>query len=294
MKKVLFVGGGRRVELAHKFWNRDYEIFSYELFDNVPISSVATVIKGLPWKSKNIMKHLTLSILTNEIDLVLPLMDEGVVVCSKLPASVKDRVLAPSTKTAETCYDKLQFAYYMMEHFDWVYPSFDDSLPAIAKPQFGFGSTKVTVIRHQCGFERLGGEEMFVLQKYIEGTEYSVDSYFDRDSNWIDSVPRERTRVAGGEVVSSKTVDKPLLAAVTQIVGEHLGLVGPANLQFIQQDDGKFYLIEINARFGGGWTFSMEAGLDAITLIEGGEYKSNEWKREMKLERSFRDHYYET
>lgn len=52
---VLFLGGGKRVSLAEYFINKGKDkgfkvnIYSYELTNQVPISSVAEVIVGLKW-----------------------------------------------------------------------------------------------------------------------------------------------------------------------------------------------------------------------------------------------------
>jgi len=77
-----------------------------------------------------------------------------------------------------------------------------------------------------------------------------------------------------------------------------LGIVGPSNTQWIIDTKGSLWLLEVNARFGGGYTLSMEAGLDAISLIErdyfGKDYVyPREIKNNLLLERSYRDHFYE-
>jgi len=82
---ILFLGGGRRVLLAKRFIERGHSIFSYELDKNVPISSVAEVIEGLPWQHDDILWDIMSKIETHEIDLVIPLMDAGVRVCALLP-----------------------------------------------------------------------------------------------------------------------------------------------------------------------------------------------------------------
>lgn len=298
---VLFVGGGRRVALARRFRAKGHRVFAYELGYSVPIIREASIIKGLKWDDPDIEDHFVKMVKKKNIDLILPLMDRAVILCAKLdiPNVVN---LTSSEKTATICFDKWQFRDFMEKHFPSLYPSVVlGKFPRIEKPRFGFGSQGIKTLESglAMSLDHLLTNSL-VVQDKIEGIEYSVDTYYNKDGRWIDSVPRERIRVGSGEVITSRTVEKPELSTVALLVGEELGLIGPTNLQFIEQDDGQFFLIEINARFGGGWTLSMEAGLDAISLIEHEyfnkpyKYEPYRWKRDLLLERSYEDHFFDT
>lgn len=302
---ALFVGGGRRVELAWKFLNAGYNLYSYELDDKVPIASVAKLVEGLRWDDKNITVDLMNVITEKDIRLVIPLMDAGVPICSRLPELMGVTVLTPSPLTADTCYDKAQFERFMTKNFPILYPTTTaKDFPWIAKPRFGFGSRLIITIENTDdwdNFTNVHDTRDFVFQKKIEGEEYSVDAYFDKDSNFVDAVPRRRLRIGSGEVITSITEKNTDLEQSTKMIGEKLGLVGPVNVQFIKLlNSSKVINFEVNCRFGGGWTLSMEAGLDAISLIDRDyfgtefDYEPGQWKNGLLLERSYRDHYYET
>lgn len=296
---ILFLGGGRRVLLAKRFVERGHRIFSYELVENVPISSVATVIKGLPWKDESIVWDIMSEMETYKIDLVIPLMDGGVKVCSLLP---KKKTVCSSRETAELCFDKRALEVFIMNHFPDVYPSFSMDPPLIAKPRFGFGSQNLVIMNTKYDLSNFlikHDHEDYVIQRKIIGKEYSVDSYFDKNGTWVDSVPRERIRIGSGEVITSKTTKDNRLITWTKVIGERLGVVGPSNTQFIIEEiTDKVYFIEVNARFGGGFTLSMQAGLDAISLIERDyfgrefDYTSGVWEEGLLMERSYEDHYF--
>jgi carbamoyl-phosphate synthase large subunit len=312
MVNVLFVGGGRRVELAQKFIARGYTVFAYEKFDNVPISDIATIIKGLSWTDQALFPHLYETIIKNDIKLVIPLQDAAVEKCALFndyyalePWQPKPVILVSSYETGNLCHDKQAFATFCEERFGAVYPANNGTFPYYIKPRFGFGSQNCHVLYNESDRDRVAEiygpafDHKFVSQRYIQGHEYSVDSYFDKDGKWVESVPRIRLRVGSGEVITSKIAYHVGLRYWTKLVGEALGIRGPNNTQWIIDKSEHPWLIEVNARFGGGYTFSMEAGLDAISLIER-DYFDKDYhytgiiRDGLLLERSYKDHYYET
>jgi carbamoyl-phosphate synthase large subunit len=302
---VLFVGGGRRVELAWRFMEHGYTVYSYELSKLVPISSVASIIEGLRWDDELIINHLQQVIHENDIRLVLPLMDAAIPVCARLPVIMGTEVVTPTSEVADICYDKKKYQRFMEKNFPEFYPSsINRDFPWIAKPRFGFGSKHILIIensRDWDNFIKVYNDRDFIFQQKVDGNEYSVDAYFDINSLYVDGVPRRRLRVGSGEVITSKTEKNFGLEQVTKLIGEELGLVGPINMQFIKdRNSGALSNFEVNCRFGGGWTFTIEAGLDAISLIDRDyfgvnfNYEPGQWTNGLLLERSYRDHYYET
>ncbi len=304
MKNVLFLGGGRRVELATRFKEAGWKLFSYETSYEVPISLVATVIKGKLWKDQLIYYDIINIIYKYDIELVIPLQDEAVVIASRLKeflANDEDiSILASPVNTALTCFDKLKFEIFMKDNFKDNYPEFNFSFPTVVKPRFGFGSRGIIEAKNYAELHSAIGINPtdFVLQRKISGVEYSIDSYFDNNGNWVDSVPRERIRTCSGEVLTSKTVYDETLINITKAVNSSLGIIGPSNTQIIVDRLNKPYIIEVNARFGGGYTLSIESGLDIINLIERDyfngkcSYTPGSWKKSLLLERSYTDHYF--
>lgn len=306
MSNILFLGGGRRVELLKRFASHNHKIFSYELNENQPISVYAKIIKGLSWSDPLVVDDIFSVIKHNKIDLVIPLQDAAVLVATKLPIDLKYPVwvLTPSYYTAEICLDKLLFSNYMQIFWQKYYPTpLDQERDFISKPRFGYGSKGIEIIsaeRNDLKYLPWYIAETDILQQCIHGVEYSVDTYFDISNRFVDGVPRIRSRIAGGEVITSKTIEYPELLEISKDIGEHLRLLGPVNFQYIvESSTNKPFLLEINCRFGGGMTLSIEAGLDIISLIERDflhkdfNYIPNQWKRNLLMERSYRDHFYE-
>lgn len=290
---ILFLGAGRRVSLAERFIARDYEIYSYEISGQVPIASVATVIEGLFWEDDNILNHIANVCIENDIELVIPFQDEALLVCNKLQEKGFSCVCS-GYEASEVCFDKRKFEFFMLQNFEDMYPKEDDSFPKIVKPVFGSGSTGIHTINS--AFDKVDRNEC-VVQTKISGIEYSVDAFFDTRGFFIDAVSRKRIRVDGGEVVTSLTKRCDRIIQNTKLVGEKLQLKGPACFQYMVSD--KPYLIEINARFGGGATLSLEAGFDMIDLVgkyylgKKIDYLPSVWKDKLLMERCYKDFFYE-
>lgn len=298
MHKVLFLGAGRRVELINRFNRAGFECYSYEVNQDVPAQDVSFVIQGLPWDAPDIVSDIATAAIINEIDLIIPCQDAAVPIATKLG----EIAVASIYESAMICLDKREFEKFMLDNFSENYPNFDryKDTKFVCKPARGYGSNGI-VISEDVSILDKPANEPYICQRFIKGTEYSVDAYFDKNGKYVDSVQRYRHRVSGGEVIISETVHSPKLANLTEEIGNKIGgLKGPINFQYIfdNKPNGTFYLFEINARFGGGYTLSMEAGLNAIKLIkrdwlgEEFEYTPNQWKH-VVLQRSFKDHYFE-
>jgi len=298
MRRVLFIGGGRRVELARMFKERNYAVYSYELDYKVPIGSEAEIIIGKDFNDFSVYNDILSVASFYDVDLIIPLMDAAVQACSYIKTYSNRTVLAPSYMTAHTCLDKDAFSRFINKEFPEFYPDLGpDIYPKIKKPTRGFGSKDISIIKNRQEDIRIDG---YVYQTYIQGKEYSIDSYFDPKSRWVDSVCRERIRVGSGEVITSKTQKNRYLIDLTAEIGEKLGLVGPSNTQWIVEHVSEQpFITEVNSRFGGGSTFSMAVGMDVISLIERDYFGKNfpylplQWKENQLLERSYRDHYFD-
>lgn len=291
--KILFIGAGRRKQLAQKFSSRGFDVFSYEVDEFCPISKSAKIIKGLKWKDKNLLNHLEDTIKEYKIDISIPLQDEAIFTCSKL-----SNIICSPEDSARVCFDKKEFENFMLsdQSIKKYYPLVEQKESSIVKKyRYGYGSKGIYFL------DRLdeNPDKDFVYQKRITGSEYTVDCYFDKNGKFFKGVSRTRERVADGEVIDSRIKNIDYLIQVSKVVGEKLRLKGPICMQYmISESDGCPYLFEINARLGGGSSFSIEAGLDMIDMIKK-EYVTNEpisqesySIKEILLRRSLEDNYF--
>lgn len=262
--RALFIAAARRISLAKRFVEHGIDIYSYEICECCPISIVGSVVDGLRWADPNIRQHIVDTIDEVKPDLVLPLSDRATPILSSIPYK---GVVTASGRTNTICLDKKKFEDKLFDRE--YYPTIRVDQPVILKPIFGANSKGLRKVSWE-EYEEHGVPETHIAQRCVEGFEISIDAYFNKYSKMIDAVPRKRDEVQGGEVSISTTLPRDAYGVVeiTRQVGEEIGLVGPVCAQYIVDGkDGKPYIMEINARFGGGVILSLEAGFDQIQLL---------------------------
>lgn len=99
------------------------------------------------------------------------------------------------------------------------------------------------------------------LERFIDGTEYTVDSYYEKLTERSFTVARERLEIKAG--VSTKCrlhVDERFIE-LSKKIARAIGQDGCICFQVI--DDGKdLYVIDVNLRCGGGTEMSRFSGFD--------------------------------
>jgi len=134
--------------------------------------------------------------------------------------------------------------------------------PVFIKPRGGSSSVGARVVRDRDELRVCIRDGEYIAQELAPGKEYTVDVFVDRQGKCLATVPRLRLETRGGEVVKAMTVHCPAIEAVAQRVAEALPEArGVLNIQVFHDavnDCAK--VIEINARFGGGYPLTHQAG----------------------------------
>ena len=134
------------------------------------------------------------------------------------------------------------------------------TLPLLAKPATGSSSIGIRRIEQRADLHSLNPEIDYVLEEIVTGSEFTVDVLVDRQGRCRQAVPRERLEVRAGEVSKGRTVHHPRLVALARNIAEALpGAYGILNVQ-VMVDGETLKVIEINARFGGGFPLTWAAG----------------------------------
>lgn len=302
---ILFLGGAKRVSLAEKFiglgkaTNTEITIFSYELNDDVPIAFVGQIIIGLKWNDEKLFDHLKEIIKKYEINIVIPFLDTATLIAAKLKALVSKDVFIPTSEIelCELFFNKIKTNEWCIKNNIPV-PNDTTSFPLIAKPITGSASKGLVIIQHKQQLDKLENKELFLIQKFVEGKEFSVDVYVSPISKEIISIVlRERLETQGGESIKSITLkDNDLISFCEDIINKSK-LTGPLTLQVLKEtESGKLYFMEINPRFGGAVLNSIEAGANSpLYLINdylGIKNKRNDnWQDNLLMIRRFTEYY---
>ncbi len=138
----------------------------------------------------------------------------------------------------------------------------DWPFPLVVKPRRGSASIGVALVADAAALDvaARGGDDL--VQTLAGGHEHTVDVYVDRAGRVREAVPRRRLEVRGGEVSKAVTVRLDDVEDLAREIGHRLpDAFGALNVQlFREEESGTLAVIEVNARFGGGYPLAAAAG----------------------------------
>ena len=221
-------------------------------------------------------------------DLELPIM-----------AANKDRfeelgvkVIVSDPKVIDICFDKYKTAQWVESlglNAPKTYVSLEDakkalkrgeiSFPLFLKPRWGSGSIGLETVEDM---EELDvyyallmkkvkktilatasvGNEYILIQEKLTGQEFGLDVMNDLSGNNVGVSVKRKLAMRAGETDKAVTVDNPELRRIGALIGENLHHVGNLDMDIMQRDNGDNCVLELNPRFGGGFPFSYEAGVN--------------------------------
>jgi carbamoyl-phosphate synthase large subunit len=135
------------------------------------------------------------------------------------------------------------------------------TFPLIMKPRFGSASTGVTKITSFDPLEMLAKNKPdYIVQELAQGVEYTINVFVE-NGRCVCAVPHMRIESRGGEVSKGLTSrNRNLMNLGTEIAEKLPGARGALNVQCFVDRSGNSKVIEINARFGGGFPLANRAG----------------------------------
>lgn len=208
------------------------------------------------------------------IGLVVPTIDPGLPVYAaalRRFADIGVTVCISSPATVEICGNKVAtYGWLVANGFPTVrqgsiqevleHPA-DWAFPLIAKPICGSASNGVRRVNNVLEFEVLGNLSGLIVQEIARGDEFTVNMYVNREGQCVCALPHWRMEVRSGEVSKGITVkDFRMMQLAREVASALPGAYGPLNLQCFKDRDGEIRIIEMNARFGGGYPLAHRAG----------------------------------
>lgn len=172
------------------------------------------------------------------------------------------------------------------------------SWPVIIKPRFGMGSIGIIkacdkkelkaaygmcmreIKESYLKFEsEAAKKECVLIQELREGNEYGLDVISDLDGTYIKTIVRKKLAMRSGETDEAVILGKDdkeykVLTELGMQISAAFPTVGLIDVDVIMSTDNMApYVIDINARFGGGYPFSYLAGADVprayILMMQG-------------------------
>ena len=142
------------------------------------------------------------------------------------------------------------------------------SYPVFIKPITGSASINISKAYDKETAELLFTHEPGLMaQEYLKGQEIGADVYIDMISGEVVSIfTKKKLKMRAGETdkaVSFK--DKTLFSLIEKFALE-AGYRGQIDID-IFENDGEYFISEVNPRFGGGYPHAYESGCDHTKLI---------------------------
>lgn len=217
----------------------------------------------------------------NSISVVIPVIDPEIDILSRYKSEFANNgicVLVSSESVLNVCYSKARMneflssngylipkTYISIDEFEKSYSEGSIGFPVIVKPVLGSGSVDTYKVD---GIEKLKAlfVEGMMIQEFIEGQEYGVDTLNDFEGNPVRCVVKKKLSMRSGET------DKALIIKNKSIQGEIIRLasilkhIGNLDCDVIENDKG-LYVIDMNPRFGGGYPATHMSGVNYLELI---------------------------
>lgn len=292
---ILFTGAGRRVELIQSFreaalcLDKELKIYGADRDGTAPalkFCDFTRIVCGM--RDKNYIADLAEICEKDSINMVIPTIDTDLLVLSENREkfeAIGTKVLVSSPERIKVCRDKNYTSQFFMDCGleapvpvnNWK--EYKDSYPAFIKPKDGSSSINAYKAGNKGELEVYASQvKDYVIQPFINGTEYTVDIFCDFEGNPVYITPRIRLAVRAGEVLKTQIdLDETIIKECKKLI-RAFRPCGPITVQLIREaKSGTDYYIEINPRFGGGAPLSMKAGAksaESILKLLGGEKES--------------------
>lgn len=220
-----------------------------------------------------------------EINIVIPSLDEllqgWAVRREHLKLSGID-VIVSEPETVAICLDKWKtYQFFLSNGIPTPMTSLEQQYPLL-KPRYGRGGQGIEITSQKRLMQGL------ISQEVIDGMEYTVDVFCDRDHYPVYIVPRRRLNIRDGKATAGITEYQPEIQKWVTRICSRLKFLGPVNIQCFIEKNGKPKFIEINPRIAGGMALGFEATENWIELmssniIEGKPItpKSTKWGMRM-------------
>jgi carbamoyl-phosphate synthase large subunit len=237
-----------------------------------------------PARSSEFVPALLEACRTEHVDVLFPDVDEELLPVARARDSFEQlgvRVLLSPADVLERCMDKHRFAAELTR-LGLPAPRIltdeelagDLTFPLFIKPRLGRGSSQAHKVRDRAHLDallqRVPGP---VVQEFLGGREYTIDTLSTLDGRFLYASVRERLATDSGISVKGRTLSWPRMEELARRVVEGLGIIGPCCLQAILDSSGEPRFTDCNPRLGGGTVLSIAAGApildDLMRLVRG-------------------------
>lgn len=220
----------------------------------------------------------------HQVNAIISLLDPELLLLAEHRQEFLDAGVVPIISDLDaihTSFDKLQMntwlaghgfpslkTYLSIEKFIDDYNDSNIVFPVYTKPRCGSGSvdTHLVFSMEELVF-RMKQRDDLLIQECVSGIEYAADVYSDMLSRKpVSFFLKQKLRKRDGETDKCVSAEDPLLQDQLFRFIEEFGLTGPLDFDVIHTS-GRYYIIDVNPRFGGGYPIAYSHGINFFEMI---------------------------
>ena len=271
MDAVLLTGTGKRYDIVSAF-GRHAKVVAADPNPLAPAQYAADVRVAPPLiDDPGYVPFLQEVCAQHGVIAVVPLTDLDIEVLARagLPAFV------PEPEVCRATYDKYETHELLLRHGlpspPTVLPGEEpDSYPVMVKPRRGSGARSIhpAADREEMEFFTRYVKEPVMVQRLMDGPEFSIDLLCDLDGRCLNAIPRTMIESRGGESIKGTVIHDEELIELGRAVGEALPVRGPCTVQAFRDSEIGLGITDVNTRFGGAFPAPMYAAHEGRTYPE--------------------------
>lgn len=296
---ILFSCVGRRTYLLKYFrenLNESDKIIATDMQLSAPALQVADVQLQVPSVYDANYIDITLEICRKyKIDALISLNDLELPILALNKIKFEEEgvtVIVSDSEVIDICFDKYKTAqwaesiglkapktYVRLDDVKKALSNCEITFPLFMKPRWGSGSIGLETIEdmyeldayHHLLMKKIKksilasasvGDEYIMIQEKLNGEEFGLDVMNDLCGNNVGVSVKKKLSMRAGETDKAVTIDLPEVREMGRKIGENLCHVGNLDVDIMQRANGDYCVLELNPRFGGGFPFSYEAGVN--------------------------------
>lgn len=333
---ILFTCAGRRTYLLNYFReNLDEKdtIIATDMQLSAPALQVADIKLQVPTVYDPNYIDITLDICKeNHVNALISLNDLELPILASNKAKFEAEgvaVIISDPEVIDVCFDKYKTTqwveslglkapktYIKLTDAKAALKTGEICFPLFLKPRWGSGSLGLETVEDMEELEVVYGllfkkikksvlatasigTEYIMIQEELTGDEYGLDVMNNLEGNNVAVSVKKKLAMRAGETDKAITVNMPDVHKIGEIIGCNLKHIGNLDVDIMQRANGDYCVLELNPRFGGGFPFSYEAGVNlpkAIMMWLRGErvpvemlqpeygrmFSKNDWLMEIK------------
>ena len=236
---------------------------------------------------------------SEKIDMLISLFDIDLMILAKNKSRFEEmgvKVIVSDENIINICNDKFEMLKYLKKinmPVPMTYIDLEEALKGadfdknsyILKPRWGMGSlsifeaenkkelevlyekAKSSIQKSYLRFESEADiDRAILIQEKIKGDEYGLDIFNDLEGENPVVTVKRKLAMRSGETDIAEVIENKELENIGKKIAESLKHIGNLDMDILF-DGQKAYIIDMNARFGGGYPFTHSAGVNELEAL---------------------------